>query len=175
MSHVCPTWVPFFGTKTQCWGHPQLLSKAAAKAVMLLWAHSAHSSQECSQHLVPSPLDQGGWAGRSRAQSFHQSVALGCGESQALLLLSWHLSAPWLPPGARGRGRGLDSPVLCSPGSRGEQCFGLGLHWCPWVLSPPWAKTGWACSTCTAKPMCPAPRPGEAAPGDGLWYAPVAP
>ena len=120
MSHLCPTWVPSFGAKTPRRDLP----------VMLLWAPPAHSSQECPQCLCPSLPDRGGWAGRCRAQSFHQPVALGCGGSQALLLLSWHLSAPWLPPGTRGWGGGLDSPVPCSPALGKSTGSGWGVHGC---------------------------------------------
>lgn len=65
--------------------------------------------------------------------SLMEMVALGCGGSQAPLLLLWHLPAPWLPCGARGRGGGLNSPALCSPGSRestGSGWGGTGAHWC---------------------------------------------
>ena len=157
-----PTCVPCFGAKTPCWGH----------SVMLLWVTSARSSQESPQCLHPILLDRGGWAGRGRAQCFHQPVPLGCGGSQILLLLLWHLSAPSLLPGTRGQGGGLNLPMPCSPGSMGDHCFRQGWHWCPWVLRPPWARTGRACPACTARPTCPAPGPGEAVLGSGCGMHP---
>lgn len=123
---------------------------------------------------MPPPQSAGlGWLGwQEQSSVFPSASGTGMwwesGSSAAFVASVRSLAATW----DQRLGGGLDLPVPCSPGSRVEHCFRLGLHWCPWVVSPPWARTGRACSAYTARPTCLAPGPGEAALGSGCGMHP---